>query len=892
MSSNDRHMIRFASGTGRSFGKATNRADSWKRFRERFKNPQVTNERQKDYLKLPDAEQQALKSIAGWIYRTQVAQGENGTRRNRNSGMPSDLITFDFDYATPEFLAWITDPDNGIEVEYFIHTSRRHTPEKPRFRMFVPVAEPIPNDFYSAVSRIFARQIDSNMEFVDKVSFRPAQMMFMPTVSKDAEYIFHHHTGGLLDWADMLESFELAEGDWRDIANLPKVAGEQLRQVADKAENPTEKLGVVGDFCRAYDIHEAIATFLSDKYAPVDDGSAKPRYSYLLGTTTNGAEVQDDGLFLYSHHGSDPCADMLVNSFDLVRIHLFGGKDKDDDHDKPITKRPSYLQMVEFIKSDDRFREQQVKSRYDTSAMAADFTDDMVDSVEYEDPEDLTDEEDDEIAALVGPVEKTIRRDLEGAPTSYVAPKRKRRPEPPEDWIKKLDLTLDGAIISNAPNIAQIIQHDKRLRHCVEYNLLMERVVMREPIKTKLSYVAPAKVTDFVNGTPMEDAHYFSIKMLLQSPNGKDKPGYGLRTVTQEDLYGAVANAALSAAFHPIREYLNAQKHDGVARAESLFIRYCGCPDTPYFREAARKFLIGAVARAFEPGCKFDFAPIFAGGQGKRKSTMVRILAKSWYGELKADFSNEQKLVESMANCWIMELPELSSIGRSRIEDVKAFISATTSMVRPAYGRTSKTFLRQCVFIGSTNDEEYLIDATGNRRWWPVPVTVDQIDTDTLAREVDLIWAEAVAMYREMREAQPYGDLPLHLTDPEAIRESEELQEAARIQTEADGYAETIRAWLDKKVPPVGFDDFDYAKGAPKLRRRERVTVMEVWKEALGMGDKHTISDSRAIGKALKLNGWVKDGSRIIHGKPAKTFVPGKQLLLRWEMEESGEDLI
>ena len=887
MSSNDRHLIRYAQGTGRSFGKAKNKTDSWKRFRESFREPHTTPERLKDYLKLPDAEQQELKSRAGWIYRTQVS----GDRRNRNAGQPSDLITLDFDYASPEFFEWITDPNNGIEVEYFIHTSRRHTPEKPRFRMFVIVAEPIPNDFYGAVSRIFARSIDPGMEFVDKVSFRPAQMMFKPTASKDSEYVYHFHPGALLDWTSMLDHFEAIYGDWRDIGNLPKVEGEQLREVAKKAENPTEKLGMVGDFCRAYDIHEAIATFLPDRYAPVDDHSAKPRYSYLLGTTTNGAEVQDDGLFLYSHHGSDPCADMLVNAFDLVRIHLFGDKDEAEHFDLPITKRPSYKHMAEFIKNDARYKDQVVKSRYDTAAMADDFTDDMVDEVEYVD--ETEEEEDPEIAALVGTPEKTIKRDLEGAPLGVVTLKRKRRPEPPKDWIRDLDLTMDGVIISNAPNIAQIIQNDKRLRNCVEYNRLMEKVVMREPIKTKLSYVASPKVTDAVNGTPWEDNHYFSIKMLLQAPNGPGKPGYGLKTVTQEDLYGAVMNAAQSCAFHPIQEYLGGLKHDGLARAESLFIDYCGCPDTPYFREAARKFLIGAVARAFEPGCKFDFAPIFAGGQGKRKSTMVRILARSWYGELKADFSNEQKLIESMMNSWIMELPELSSIGRSRVEDVKAFISATFSHVRPAFGRVAKTYLRQCVFIGSTNDEEYLIDSTGNRRWWPIPVSEDMFDTDKLAAEVDQIWAEAVAMYQAMREAQPYGDLPLHLTNPDSIRESEELQEAARIQTEVDGYAETIRPWLDKKVPPADFDDFDYAKGGPKLAHRQQTTVMEVWKEALGLGDKHTTADARAVGKALRKNGWVPS-ARPTKGKDRKSFkffVPSPGLLARWASEED-EDLI
>jgi predicted P-loop ATPase len=893
MSRNDRHIVRFASGTGASFGKAKNETLTWKQFKALFLRPMTTSERLKDYLKLPDNEQLHLKASNGWIYRTQVVIGDRGMRRNRNSGMPSDLITLDFDYATPEFFDDIINGRIETEFEYFIHTSRRHTEEKPRFRMFIPVNKAIPNDIYPAVSRIFARKIDPAMEFVDKVSFRPAQMMFKPTCSKDGDFVFWENQGELLDWSEMLDVFEATEADWRNLDNLPKVPGEHLRESAEKAEVPTDKLGVVGDFCRAYDIHEAIATFLPDRYAPSDDMGGKARYTYLLGTTTNGAEVQDDGLFLYSHHGSDPCADMLVNAFDLVRIHLHGDKDKEDDFDKPITKRPSYLQMVEFIQNDDRYRAQVVKSRYDMDAMEEDFTDDMVEVEYVDETEDLDSDEEAEIEALVGKPAKAIKRDTEGAPISPVKAKRKRRPPPPEGWVSTLDMTLDGNIISNAPNIAQIIQNDPRLRNCVEYNEFMGRVVSREPIKTRLSYVAQAVVRDPINGTPLEDRNYFAVKMILQAPNGPGKPGYGLRTVTDADLYGAVDNAAATCSFNPIVEFLRSGKHDGVARAESMFIAYCGCPDTPYYREAALKFLLGAVARAFEPGCKFDFAPIFAGAQGKRKSTMINILAKSWYGELKADFSNEAKLIESMQNCWIMEMPELSSIGRSRIEDIKAFLSAKSSTARLAWARTPKVFPRQCVFVGSTNDDQYLIDSTGNRRWWPIPVEVDQIDTDKLALEVDQIWAEAVVLYDQMRAEQPVGDLPLYLTHPESIAEANRLQEAARIQTESDGYAELIADWLDKLVPPAGFDDFDDAMGSPKMQHRRRVTVMEIWKEAMNMGDKHTIADSRAITKALKLNGWV-DGSsgKDENRKSFRYYVPGPEVLARWKAAEEGDDLI
>lgn len=910
-SNNDNHIIRYAAGTGRNFGKATNYTKSLKSFISDFQKPTVTGEKFREYLRMSDKDQQHLKSVNGWIYRTQV----DGPVRNRGSGLPSDIITFDFDYATPEYLAEIRSGRVCPEWEWFIHTSRRHTEEKPRFRMFIFVAQPIPNDLYPAVSRIIAQKFDPDMSHVDKVSFRPAQMMFRPTTSKDGEFVFHRNRGALLDWQEELDIFELARGDWRNLENLPTTPGERLRETADKAEDPTTKQGPVGDFCRAYDVPAAIDKFLSHKYAPVDDFTGKPRYTYLGGTTTNGAEVQDDGLFLYSHHGSDPCSDMLVNSFDLVRIHLYGSEDDKIDEDTPMAKRPSFKSMVEFISNDEGYRKAVIASRYDSAAMSADFTDEMAEGeVEVDEdherkapdwPErasgvaqakiaDFDDEEDDEIESLVG---TPVTRNAKGEPISLVQKlQRKRKPAPPKDWITDLELTMQGDIISNSPNLAQIILNDLRLRNSIEFNDFHGRIVSREPIKTKMPFVATYSVDDEVNGEPVQDHHLFAIRMMLEAPNGPGKAGYGLRTVTDRDLTSAVETVARLNSFHPVREYLSAVRWDGIERVDTLFIKYMGCPDTPYHREIGRLFLIGAVSRIFEPGHKFDYVPILCGAQGKRKSTWISVLAKNWFGELKADFDDEKTLVEQMMGKFIMEMPELSSMGRSQVEDAKAFVSGTESNVRLSYGKLPRLFKRQCVFIGSTNDDEYLIDRTGNRRWWPVNVTVPMIDTDKLAREVDLIWAEAVLLYHHMRSIQPRGTLPLSLTKA-AMQEAVGLQEAARVETEADSYTEALRGWADRLVEPEGFDDFDHATTAPKLQHRKFVTVHQAWTEGLGMGVKTTMTDSRNIGRALRSLGWAPSGKASrASGVVAKAFYPTPALLARWKEQDlkakSDDDLV
>ena len=735
---------------------------------------------------------------------------------------------------------------------------------------------------------------------MDKVSFRPAQMMFMQTASKDSEFVFVDNTNGeLVDWQDLLETFELSIGDWRDIHNLPKVAGEELRNVAEKAEDPTEKHGPVGNWCRAYDVPAAIEAFLADIYEPVDGSWAKPRYTYMKGTTTNGAEVQDDGLFLYSHHGSDPTADMLVNSFDLVRIHKFGHLDHEkgvDLTDKKITDYPSYKAMLDFIKDDGNYRSELVKSQYDAKAMAADFTDDMVagpsDPTEFQTVEatvTIPIEELEEINRMAGVPMRGIDYDQ---PPALKLKKRKKAP-PKEDFIQDLEMTQQGQIISNAPNIAQILSNDLRIRDAIELNEFTYRIVTRHSIQTKLYYVPSFRVTDAVNGDVFEDYHAASLRMLLESPNGPGKPGYNLRTVSQRDLDDAILVHARSNPFHPVREYLEALEHDGEARAESLWIEYCGCPDTPYYRETARKWLIAAVGRIFEPGLKFDFVPILAGPQGQRKSSMFMVLGKAWFVELKANFKDENKLVEAMIGKWILEIPELSSLTKSGVEDAKAFISQQDNVTRLAYAHWVKSFRRQCVFAGTTNDEEYLLDRTGNRRWWPIPIEAGTlIDTVKLAANVDQIWAEAVALYKAMRAEIPHGDLPLHLTNPISIRTSLSLQQAAQVQTEVDMYADMLRPFLDEKVVPDGVDDFDEARrGAPKRLHRKFVTIAQAWREGLENNSKATQTDARAVGHALRECGWdsSEKSARRVDGKLQKVFYPGEEVRKRWQAESRAE---
>ncbi len=271
--------------------------------------------------------------------------------------------------------------------------------------------------------------------------------------------------------------------------------------------------------------------------------------------------------------------------------------------------------------------------------------------------------------------------------------------------------------------------------------------------------------------------------------------------------------------------------------------------------------------------------PTLWGAQGKRKSTFINVLALGWAGELKANFSDEKAMVEQMMGCLIMELPELSAVGRSAVEDVKAFVSATESNVRLAFRRNAQVFKRPGVFRGSTNNKDFLKDQTGNRRFWPIEVIVDSIDTDRLARAMPQIWAEAVAEYRAMRAAQPHGTLPLHLTSFEAQQEASELQAASLRENDADMVAAILADKLNSKVR-VG-DDFDEANGGATYEWPDRVFSHKIATEWLD-GVKVTGQMSQVVAEALGKLGWVKGGKRLIDGYRGATYVPGEEQKRVW----------
>lgn len=317
----------------------------------------------------------------------------------------------------------------------------------------------------------------------------------------------------------------------------------------------------------------------------------------------------------------------------------------------------------------------------------------------------------------------------------------------------------------------------------------------------------------------------------------------GLKTIGKELVSDAVSAVARHRQFHPVRDTLNGLAHDGGQRLDSWLVRLAGAEDTSYTRAVGRKFLLQMVARVMLPGCKADHTLVLIGPQGVGKSALCRLLAgAAYFTDTLPAITGGKDVMEHLQGVWLAELAELAPSRKSEAEDLKAFLTGTVDRFRVAYGKRTESFPRQNVFVGTTNDEEFLRDATGGRRFWPVHV--GKIDLAGLAAERDQLFAEAVAAYRAGESWWMEAAFEEAHARP--------MQEAARVR---DSWAEDVAAWLNKPA-----SDFD---GPGEIRGE--ATASEVMAEALGLtSGQQTMAVQKRVADVLKGLGWVKVKS---HGR-------------------------
>lgn len=450
------------------------------------------------------------------------------------------------------------------------------------------------------------------------------------------------------------------------------------------------------------------------------------------------------------------------------------------------------------------------------------------------------------------------------------------RMHPAEGWQKLLKLTEEGAVVSNAHNIGLIVENDIRFCGVVGWNLLADTFKrINEPLvhpgKARMKK-APRqlngwawRISDPENGDDFIELNRDHLRQIIEAPTTQG--GYDIK-VSERDLSAALSVSASQQVYHPIRNFVLGNKWDGVPRIETLFIDFLKCDDTPYHRDVSRLFFLGAIARIFEPGCKWDYVPILEGAQGARKSTFAQTLAHNpkWAGELSSEFSNHSKIFESHDRKWIVEIPELQGFSKADTRELKATITRQVDNIRRPYEKMAKEVPRQCVFIGTINEATYLRDSTGGRRFWPVECKTDSIDINRLRTIVGQLWAEAFSVYQAMRAEQPYGDLPLYIRDPEAAAEAKAHQESRREESQEEVMAGQIQSWLDRPVTDL------FEEGQGDVYRIETCT-QQIWEDCLGRTGIVGRFEATTIGRAMNLVvGWTRSKGAIRTGDLVKKY--------------------
>lgn len=271
------------------------------------------------------------------------------------------------------------------------------------------------------------------------------------------------------------------------------------------------------------------------------------------------------------------------------------------------------------------------------------------------------------------------------------------------------------------------------------------------------------------------------------------REGIGIRSAPA--LSRCVEVVAHDAEYHPVRDYLKGLEWDAKPRLNTWLTRYLGAKgDEQYLAAVGRRWMISAVARVMRPGCQADHTLVLEGLQGAGKSRTARALAvrPEWFADRLPDLHTTDAAIQ-LAGCWIVELAELSAVKRAESEGVKGYLSRTHDNYRPPYGRYRISVARQCVFIGSTNESAYLVDRTGNRRYWPV--ACGDIDIEILEAERDHLWAEAFTAYQ--------NNEPWHLDNDErrlAAAEQEERVAVTVLEQDVSSYLERIEASGQKEI--------------------------------------------------------------------------------------------
>ena len=385
------------------------------------------------------------------------------------------------------------------------------------------------------------------------------------------------------------------------------------------------------------------------------------------------------------------------------------------------------------------------------------------------------------------------------------------------DWQDDIIRTPKGAVKNTFANVCAI------LRHAPEY----------EGLRFNEMLITPEN-----NGAPMADAELGAMREAIELRYGFS-PG-------ADSLSQALITIATERSHHPVREYLQGLTWDGTARLDHVAERYLGATSSPINVTMLRAWFISAVARAMDPGCKVDTALVLVGKQGARKSGFFRLLGGRYFSDTAINLDSKDAYQQLRA-AWIYEWGEIEYItGRAHAGKVKAFVTSQVDSFRPPFMRALSSYKRSNVIVGSTNEDQFLTDPTGSRRFWVVRVG-DRIDLERLSADVAQLWAEAVTAYRS-------GEAWWLTADAEQAR-----AETSEDFCVADPWEGAVATWLDGRDPVT--------KTKPVTTRKLLVDVIGMRLQDLAQ------SDANRVATVMKRLGYRNHVVKV-EGKPVRVWEP------------------
>lgn len=524
------------------------------------------------------------------------------------------------------------------------------------------------------------------------------------------------------------------------------------------------------------------------------------RYTYAHGSTAGGVIIYDDGLHAYSHHATDPISGQDVNAFDLVRLNLFGLKDEDAKDGTPVNKLPSYTAMVQFAEKNKKVSAQLANEMYDNGA------DSLLSSAPVPDPAKNDDD---------------------------------------KSWVSKLTVNLrTREFEKTAHNFLLILMNDKRLKGTVGLDDFSHRLL----VKNDLPWRKKSRSAVWQDADDASLRNYISLHY------------QGLSS--RQTIDDAFSEVVVNNRFHQVNDWLKLQVWDGTSRADRLLIDFLGAEDSEYTREITKYFLLAAIARVQDPGCKFDQCLVLTGPQGIGKSTVLARLGGRWFNDSIVTMQGKDAL-EQLQGSWIIELAEMQAANRAENDMIKAFISRQVDKFRAPYGRRTEEYPRQCVFAATTNDDVFLKDRTGARRFWVIQCPgggnkpLDQLDSNYVGQ----VWAELMEIYKKGMSLYP-GDA--------VMAEAQRLQKESSEGSELEGQ---IQEYLDMLLPnnwkTMSLKDRRYfvrntmegeGMEVAGTVKRDKVCALEIWCELLGEDINNIIPYKiREINTVLRnISGWKK----------------------------------